>query len=126
MVPALFLTVAAIPRLPSGKTDARALGELLAAHVADDHAAEAPQMQPGTAIEGLVASIFQTVLDCPPSMDASFFDQGGDSIGAARVVAAVRSHLKAEGRGVQLRLADFLAMPTVRTLSGWIDRAVCG
>lgn len=126
MVPALFLTAAAIPRLPSGKTDTRALGKLLAAHVADDHVAEAPGAQPGTAVEGMVASIFQTVLDCPPSMDASFFDQGGDSIGAARVVAAVRSHLKAEGRGAGLRLADFLTMPTVRTLSGWIERTVRG
>lgn len=126
MVPALFLTVAAIPRLPSGKTDTRALVQLLAAHVADDQVAQSPDMQPGTAVEGMVASIFQTVLDCPPSMDASFFDQGGDSIGAARVVAAVRSRLKAEGRGVQLRLADFLATPTVRTLSGWIERAACG
>ena len=114
MVPAFFVVVPAIPRLPSGKNDTRALLAVLDAQLAMQVRAAAlvPSAVPDTPVAEVVTLAFQAVLRRPVHPDCSFFDQGGDSLDAARVVALLRKAL-----GIQLRLPDLISAPTVTALA---------
>ncbi|MBL1087432.1 acyl carrier protein [Streptomyces actinomycinicus] len=49
----------------------------------------------------------------PVAPGTSFYDQGGDSLGAARVLALLRKALD-----VPVDMSDFVAAPSVRELAG--------
>jgi acyl carrier protein len=114
MVPAFLLAVAELPLLPSGKTDPRTLLAQLEEYIADRRTAEAEGTVRETAgpVMEAVTLAMQAILRHPVGPDASFFDQGGDSLGAARVLALLRKAL-----GVPLHMSDFVAAPSVRALA---------
>ncbi|WP_158692892.1 acyl carrier protein [Streptomyces roseochromogenus] len=58
----------------------------------------------------------QAILRQPVVVDTSFYGQGGDSLGAARVLALLRKAL-----GVPLDMSDFVAAPSVRELTGRLE-----
>ena len=105
MVPAAVVVVPALPLTSNGKLDIRAL--------------PAPEYQegdhlraPADAVEEIVAGIYAQVLGLERvGVDQSFFDLGGDSLSAMRVIASVNKSLDA---GVSVR-ALFEA-PTVAQL----------
>ena len=106
MVPAAVVVVAALPLTPNGKLDTRAL--------------PAPEYQdgdryraPANAIEEILAGIYAQVLGVDRvGVDDSFFDLGGDSLSAMRLIAAINTGLDA---GLPVR-AVFEA-PTVAQLA---------
>ena len=106
MVPAAVVVLAALPLTPNGKLDKRAL--------------PAPEYQdvdryraPASAVEEILAGIYAQVLGVERvGVDDSFFDLGGDSLSAMRVIAAVNTGLDA---GLAVR-AVFEA-PTVAQLA---------
>ena len=106
MVPAAVVVLAALPLTPNGKLDKRAL--------------PAPEYQdgdryraPANAIEEILAGIYAQVLGVERvGADDSFFDLGGDSLSAMRLIAAVNTGLDA---GLAVR-AVFEA-PTVAQLA---------
>ena len=106
MVPAAVVVLDALPLTPNGKLDTRAL--------------PAPEYQdadryraPATAVEEILAGIYAQVLGLERvGVDDSFFDLGGDSLSAMRVIAAVNTGLDA---GLAVR-AVFDA-PTVAELA---------
>ena len=106
MVPAAVVVVAALPLTPNGKLDTRAL--------------PAPEYQdgdryraPASAIEEILAAIYAQVLGLDRvGVDDSFFDLGGDSLSAMRLIAAINTGLDA---GLSVR-AVFEA-PTVAQLA---------
>ncbi len=113
MVPAAVVVIDALPLTVNGKLDKRAL--------------PAPEYQdtdryraPGSAVEEILAGIYAQVLGLERvGVDDSFFELGGDSLSAMRVIAAVNKSLDA---GVSVR-AVFEA-PTVAQLAprigvGW-------
>jgi thioesterase domain-containing protein/acyl carrier protein len=104
MVPAV-VALDALPLTPNGKLDTRALPA--PEYTTGEYRA------PSTPTEEILAGIYAQVLGLERvGIDDSFFDLGGDSISAMRLIAAVNTSLDAE---VSVR-AVFEA-PTVRSLS---------
>ncbi len=112
MVPAAVVVLDALPLTPNGKLDTRAL--------------PAPEYQdagggyraPATPTEEILAGIYAQVLGLERvGVDDSFFDLGGDSLSAMRVIAAVNKALDAH-----LAVRSLLQAPSVRSLSRQLDR----
>ncbi|MFE9249106.1 amino acid adenylation domain-containing protein [Streptomyces sp. NPDC007088] len=84
MVPGVFVALDALPLLPNGKTDRRALP--VPARPATDRTGG----QPRTARERVLCEVFAAVLRTPVRADDDFFALGGDSILSIQVVSRVR------------------------------------
>jgi thioesterase domain-containing protein/acyl carrier protein len=113
MVPAAVVVLDALPVTVNGKLDTRAL--------------PAPEFRsgeyraPSNPTEEALADIYGRILDLESGavgVDESFFDLGGDSISAMRLIAAVNSDL-----GSELSVPTIFEAPTVRALS---ERLVTG
>ena len=89
MVPAAVVAVEALPLTPNGKLDKRAL-PAPEYHDVDRYRA------PGSAVEEILAGIYAQVLGVERvGVDDSFFDLGGDSLSAMRLIAAINTSLDA-------------------------------
>ncbi|HET7234018.1 MAG TPA: amino acid adenylation domain-containing protein [Longimicrobium sp.] len=108
MVPAVFAWVEALPRTPGGKVDRRALADPPAAAERIGIAT-----QPRSPHEARLAAIWADALSLPRvGIHDDFFDLGGNSITASRLVARVRTEM-----GRDLPLAALLRAPTVAGLA---------
>ncbi|MFI6516695.1 amino acid adenylation domain-containing protein [Spirillospora sp. NPDC050679] len=105
MVPAAFVRLDTLPTGPTGKLDRRALP-------APDFAEAALGRDPATPEEELLCAVFAEVLGLERvGADASFFDLGGDSITALKLVTRARQH------GVELTPRDVFTHQTVEGLT---------
>jgi amino acid adenylation domain-containing protein len=111
MVPAIFAFLEELPRTNSGKVDRRVLASR------ELSAAPSEPGRPTTSTEETVLEIWSSVLGVTGlSVDANFFDLGGHSLPAVQIAA--RLH---EAFGVAIVLQQLYVMPTVASLSRWID-----
>jgi amino acid adenylation domain-containing protein len=112
MVPAHFQHVEALPRTPNGKLDRAALP------APDHHRAEPRRrVDPRSASEELVVAVFNEALDRRDvGVFDNFFDLGGHSLMAARVVAKL-----CEAGRVDLPLRNLFERPTPERLALAID-----
>ena len=111
MVPAAIMVIDALPLTVNGKLDRRALP---APEFADTDSYRAP----ATAVEEILAGIYATVLGVERvGVDYSFFDLGGDSLSAMRLIAAVNTGMKAS-----LSVRTLFAAPSVAQLALQISR----
>ncbi len=110
MLPARIFCVNALPLNPSGKVDRTALV------VPALPTAQEPQAPQGGDSVGLqLAAIWQLVLGVPSGPDESFFNLGGTSLMAVRLVAKVKKTF-----GIDLPLATLFQAPTWGELSAVI------
>jgi amino acid adenylation domain-containing protein len=108
MVPAAFVILPELPRLPNGKVDRKALP-------APDAVAQrqAPYVAPRTEEEEMLVAIWAEVLQLRQvGIHDNFFDLGGHSLLAAQLVARVRKAV-----GVELPLRKIFEFPTVMDLA---------
>jgi len=113
MVPAGFVTLETLPLTPTGKVDRAALP------VPDLSRRRGPYQPPGTPTERLVAATFAEVLAIPQvSATDSFFDLGGTSLQAARVVARI-----SDATRVALGVRRFYAAQTVAAVAADLNAA---
>jgi acyl-coenzyme A synthetase/AMP-(fatty) acid ligase/thioesterase domain-containing protein/acyl carrier protein len=102
MRPGRIYQVGEIPRLPSSKLDMLALRRLDEARLRQERTAVADALQSGSALDhdgiaGIVAKAWHAVLHAPaldPEQD--FFDSGGDSLKAIRLLAELERALGLE------------------------------
>nr|WP_320443246.1 condensation domain-containing protein [Rhodococcus opacus] len=106
MVPAAITVVDSIPLTPTGKLDRAALPQ-------PDLGGPVPHRNPQTAAERDIAEVFADVLGATRiGADHSFFDLGGDSLSATRVVARINDRW-----GTGLGVRDVFDAPTVAALA---------
>ena len=104
MVPSTITVLDALPLTPVGKLDKQALPAPVAA--------AAEYVAPGNEAEEAVARVFAEVLGTERvSVAESFFDAGGNSLSAMRLVARVGQVLD-----VELSVRDLFTAPSVREL----------
>ncbi|HNP58753.1 MAG TPA: amino acid adenylation domain-containing protein [Gordonia sp. (in: high G+C Gram-positive bacteria)] len=110
MIPASFTVLDALPMTAVGKLDVSALPE---PKIELDYTA------PASGTEAALAAVFAEVLDLDPgevSVTASFFDLGGNSLTATRVVSRIGDVL-----GVSLSVRDVFDARTVRAIGKQVD-----
>ncbi|MGY4713121.1 non-ribosomal peptide synthetase, partial [Mycolicibacterium sp. CBM1] len=106
MVPAAVVVIDALPLTVNGKLDRRALP-------APEFSDAGHYRAPTTVVEEVLAGIYATVLGVPRiGIDDSFFDLGGDSLSAMRLIAAVNT-----GLNTRLSVRTLFEAPTVAQLA---------
>ncbi|GHD88932.1 non-ribosomal peptide synthetase [Streptomyces naganishii] len=117
MVPARAVAVDELPLSRNGKVDRAQAGRLLAAEMSERMSGGASDAPRGAA-EETVAALWADLLGCGPlGRNTNFFHIGGDSLQAARLLAALRRH------GYEARLGDLFTRPTVSGFAGTLTRA---
>jgi len=112
MVPSAFTTLDALPLLPNGKLDRRALPPPQRGR---DETAQYTAPQPGS--QATVAAVWAEVLHVERiGVDDDFFDLGGHSLLAAQVIAKLR-----KTAGSPVSVLDLFKNPTVRALAALLD-----
>ncbi|MFZ2178670.1 MAG: amino acid adenylation domain-containing protein, partial [Rhodococcus sp. (in: high G+C Gram-positive bacteria)] len=113
MVPARVMVLLEVPLTPAGKLDRKALPEPRFDTTTTVYRA------PVTPTEIQVAKVFGDLLGVERvGADDSFFDLGGDSLVATRVVSRVNAAL-----GTEIGVLDLFEAPTVAMLSARVDAA---
>ena len=112
MIPSIFMQLEDMPLTPNGKIDRKALPEPEVRRTGEYAAPE------GEA-ECSVAEAMKQVLgmEQAPGATDSFFDLGGDSIRAIRLVSLLRE------MGLQVSVADIMKQKTVRGIAGCTESA---
>ena len=106
MVPAAVVVVETMPLTVNGKLDTRALP-------APEYQDSDRYRAPATEVEDILAGIYAQVLEIERvGVDDSFFDLGGDSLSAMRVIAEINTALDSH-----LTVAAIFHAPSVRNLS---------
>ncbi|HXV82218.1 MAG TPA: non-ribosomal peptide synthetase [Candidatus Binatia bacterium] len=109
MIPSIFVVLTALPLAPNGKIDRRALPEPPVSRPELD----IPFVMPRTLVESTLAGIWSDVLEVDHvGVNDNFFDLGGDSLLAGRIVARINQHFHAN-----ITMRDFFELPTVGELS---------
>jgi len=115
MIPAAFVMIEALPTTPNGKLDRKALPApgLVARKTRDS-------VPPETPTQITLARIWESLLKVKNvGIHESFFDLGGHSILAARMMAQIRASF-----GVQLPLHHIFRTPTISGLASLIESKV--
>src|SRR5579864_1637825 len=111
MVPAAFVIMDALPTTPNGKLDRKALRAPVVARKKRD------SVPPETPTQITLARIWESVLKIEHvGIHESFFDLGGHSILAARMMAQVHASF-----GLQFLLYDIFRAPTISRLASLIE-----
>ncbi len=108
MMPSDFIVLDALPMTPNGKIDRKALPP----PQLPSNAASSNDTAPRNALEEQLAAIWREVLRLKDvSVQDNFFDLGGHSLFAVRVISAIRDTFK-----VELPLSAIFSAPTIAAL----------
>ena len=118
LVPTAFVTLPALPLTVNGKVDRDALPAPAGADLAQT--AADPSSRPRGPLEETLASVWSEVLGVAPvGPSDDFFDLGGHSLSAARLLVRVR-----EATGVDLPMRDLFEAPALADFAARVERAL--
>ncbi len=109
MVPQTFVTLDALPLSANGKVDRGALPALEGTQPQKQSGVRVP---PRTELETALARLWEGLLPGPVGIHDNFFEVGGNSLLAVRLMARLRQEL-----GRELPLATLFEMPTIALLA---------
>lgn len=107
MIPAVLVEMTAFPLLPNGKVNRGALPE-----PEESRVTEVKQLAPSSQLEADMLEIWKRVLEEDLTVHDNFFEKGGHSLLAIRIVSAVRKRLNKE-----VVITDLFDYPTVAGLA---------
>lgn len=113
MIPSTFIAMDTMPRLPNGKLDRRAL-KPSAGRMQRSEVYEAPS----TPTETLLAAIWSEVLEIPEEAigrRTHFFEIGGHSLSATRLIARMKDQL-----GLEIGLSQVFEYPRLEELGQYV------
>ena len=117
MVPAFFMTLDQLPLLSNGKVDRRQLLELAQQASPQQDAEE--YVAPRTATEEALVAVWSEVLGRGTiGANENFFNAGGHSLLAAKVVSRIRDTL-----GIEIPLRAVFELPTIAQLAEHVESA---
>jgi amino acid adenylation domain-containing protein len=109
MMPSTFVSIDAMPQTPNGKTDRLRLPM----PTRDRPNLENPFVPPGTVIEAELAAIWAEVLSLDQvGINDHFFELGGDSLLATRIIARITTRFK-----VDIPIKTLFESPTVAKIA---------
>ena len=110
MVPGSFMQLDSLPMTPSGKIDRKSLPD-------PKQTSSADYIAPETSEEKVIAESMQKVLGLSDPVGAldDFFEMGGDSIKAIRMVSLIRQE------GFRVQVSDIMGQKTVRKIASVIQ-----
>lgn len=118
MVPFMYIPVSSIPLTVAGKINERALKKLVVdlaeEKVAEYALASADKRAPTNTMESAMLRFWEAILPVTNGslgIDDNFFQRGGDSLAAIKLVAAARRD------GVAITVAQIFGNPTIASLS---------
>ncbi|RYP90225.1 hypothetical protein DL770_003646 [Monosporascus sp. CRB-9-2] len=119
MTPVVFFSMRELPMTATGKMDRKRLQEIGASYSAEElaevrTARHGPKRQPTSETEQCLQNTWARVLNIDAArigLDDSFFDLGGNSIAAMKVVGEARKV------GIKLAVADIFRHPALRDLA---------
>ena len=114
MVPSTFVALDALPMSASGKVDRTQLPEPTEENILRDRSFESPQSDMEKWLAGFLATQVGT---SQIGRDDNFFQLGGHSLMGAQVIAKVQQTF-----GVELSLRSLFEQPTIREISGEIEK----
>jgi len=117
MIPAAFVSLDKYPLSANGKIDRRALPAPESISPEPDVTDSGDHVQPGDFIEYQLSEIWDEVLDSrwPVSIDSNFFDIGGHSLSAVKMIAQIKNIF-----GCEIPLASLFQSPTIEQLANVI------
>ncbi|MEE9335381.1 MAG: amino acid adenylation domain-containing protein [Granulosicoccaceae bacterium] len=124
MVPSSYRFIDAVPRMPNGKVDRKALPDPTGTATSLADAANAdvydlPENQPITDTEKTLREIWETTLKKERiSVNSNFFDMGGNSISAMRIMSACKN------QDISLSILDIFNLSTIRLCALASDQAI--
>ncbi|CEM28128.1 unnamed protein product [Vitrella brassicaformis CCMP3155] len=114
MVPSAFVQLHSLPQTPNGKLDRKALPAPSDENLGRN---QSEYVAPSTGVEKAITSIWQSLLGIEKvSVDADWFENGGNSLLAMRLVSCVEKEC-----GAKLGLAQLLKASTVRGLAALVE-----
>jgi len=112
MVPALLVEMETLPLNANGKIDRKALPEPGTTDISNKKF-----VAPETEAEKVLATIWERLLDLEQvGVHDNFFEIGGDSLLAIRVVAAIRKELK-----IEMPISNLFEFQTISELAGQLE-----
>lgn len=118
LVPSVFVRLEDLPLTPEGLVDRSALTLALSLALTPPAAAPRPVAAAWSPLETELAGLWEEVLgQRPDAPDADFFDQGGNSLLATRLLGRA-----AERFGLRTPLASFLDRPTLGRLAELVEQ----
>jgi len=111
MIPTSWVSLDSFPLTPNGKIDKKALPNPQEDELTPEYIA------PTNETEEVLTNIWRQLLAISQvSIDDSFFEIGGHSLVAMRLISLIRKELK-----VELSIKDLFIYPTVRKLAAWLN-----